>query len=70
MIMPASTHVIAAKDLQPTHPTVEGPVIRRAAVVDRCDKMCASGKLDTTSARAQRIRPQLSTLLRFTLVFF
>ncbi|EGX91891.1 Cupin, RmlC-type [Cordyceps militaris CM01] len=42
MIMPASTHVTAAKDLQPTHPTVEGPVIRRAAVVDRCDKMCAS----------------------------
>ncbi|KAM3465784.1 hypothetical protein MY5147_007178 [Beauveria neobassiana] len=42
MIMPASTHVTAAKDLRPAHPTVEGPVIRRAAVVDRCDKMCAS----------------------------
>lgn len=50
MIMPASTHVTAAKDLQPDHPTVEGPVIRRAAVVDRCDKMCASGKLDHTHA--------------------
>lgn len=50
MIMPAFTHVTAAKDLQPTHPTVEGPVIRRAAVIDRCDKMCASGKLNTTSA--------------------
>ncbi|TQV97017.1 hypothetical protein V2A60_000332 [Cordyceps javanica] len=42
MIMPASTHITAARDLQPAHPTVEGPVIRRAAVVDRCDKMCAS----------------------------
>ncbi|KAJ6781047.1 hypothetical protein PWT90_07232 [Aphanocladium album] len=55
MIMPASTHVTAAKDLQPTHPTVEGPVIRRAAVVDRCDKMCAS--VLTT-------RPQSSTPVR------
>lgn len=45
MIMPASTHITTAKDLQPANPTVEGPVIRRAAVVDRCDKMCASSKL-------------------------
>ncbi|OAA82302.1 Cupin, RmlC-type [Akanthomyces lecanii RCEF 1005] len=55
MIMPASTHVTAAKDLQPTHPTVEGPVITRAAVIDRCDKMCAS--VLTT-------RPQSSTPVR------
>ncbi|KGQ09519.1 hypothetical protein BBAD15_g5140 [Beauveria bassiana D1-5] len=61
MIMPASTHVTAAKDLRPAHPTVEGPVIRRAAVVDRCDKMCASGKLDTTSSHAQLITPPLPT---------
>ncbi|KAJ2971187.1 hypothetical protein NQ176_g7820 [Zarea fungicola] len=55
MIMPASTHITTAKDLQPANPTVEGPVIRRAAVVDRCDKMCAS---------TLTIRPQSSTPVR------
>jgi hypothetical protein len=44
MIIPASTHVATAKDLQPAHATVEGPVIRRPAIVNLCDKMCASGK--------------------------
>lgn len=44
MIMPSATQVTRAKHLQPLHPTVEGPVIYREAVVDRSDKMCASGK--------------------------
>jgi hypothetical protein len=45
MIMPSTTHVARAADLEPTHPTVEGPVINRPAVVNKCDKMCASGEL-------------------------
>ncbi|KAK7416803.1 hypothetical protein QQX98_004996 [Neonectria punicea] len=42
MIMPSLTLVIRGKQLEPSHPTVEGPVIQREAVVDKCDKMCAS----------------------------
>lgn len=44
MVMPASTHVVRAKDIEPSHPTVEGPVVQRLAVTDRCG-MCASGTL-------------------------
>ncbi|KAH7324366.1 RmlC-like cupin domain-containing protein [Stachybotrys elegans] len=42
MIIPAATQVIRARDLEPSHPTVEGPIIQRPAVVDKSDKMCAS----------------------------
>ncbi|OAQ77708.1 cupin domain-containing protein [Purpureocillium lilacinum] len=42
MILPAETHITRAEQLTPRHPTVEGPVTSRPAVVGRCDKMCAS----------------------------
>ncbi|KAJ4004686.1 hypothetical protein NW766_011417 [Fusarium irregulare] len=42
MIMPASANITRAKQLEPTHPTVEGPVIERPAVVGKCDNMCVS----------------------------
>ncbi|KAF7553912.1 hypothetical protein G7Z17_g3270 [Cylindrodendrum hubeiense] len=42
MIMPSSTRITRAKQLEPPHPTVEGPVILREAIVNKCDKMCAS----------------------------
>jgi hypothetical protein len=45
MIIPSTTHVVRAADLEPTHPTVEGPVTNRRAIVNKCDKMCASGEL-------------------------
>ncbi|KAH6982740.1 RmlC-like cupin domain-containing protein [Ilyonectria destructans] len=41
MIMPSSTRITRAKQLEPAHPTVEGPVIQREAIVNKCDKMCA-----------------------------
>ena len=44
MIMPASANITRAKQLEPTHPTVEGPVIERPAVVGKCDRMCVSGE--------------------------
>ncbi|KAM0411638.1 hypothetical protein ACHAPD_009855 [Fusarium lateritium] len=40
--MPASANITKAKQLEPTHPTVEGPVIERPAVVGKCDNMCVS----------------------------
>ncbi|KID83769.1 Cupin, RmlC-type [Metarhizium guizhouense ARSEF 977] len=44
MIMPAATHVTRAGDLEPKYPTVvEGPVTVRAAIVDKCDRMSATG---------------------------
>ncbi|WAO93610.1 Cupin-2 domain-containing protein [Fusarium falciforme] len=42
MIMPASANITRAKQLEPAHPTVEGPVIERPAVVGKCDRMCVS----------------------------
>ncbi|KAH7210679.1 uncharacterized protein BKA55DRAFT_529406 [Fusarium redolens] len=42
MIMPASANITRAKQLEPTHPTVEGPVIERPAVVGKCDNMCVT----------------------------
>lgn len=45
MIMPAATRITKAKQLEPAHPTVEGPVIQRDAIVNKCDRMCASGKI-------------------------
>ncbi|KAF4977132.1 hypothetical protein FZEAL_6320 [Fusarium zealandicum] len=39
MIMPATTNITRAKQLEPSHPTVEGPVTERPAVVGKCDKM-------------------------------
>ncbi|KAH7166306.1 RmlC-like cupin domain-containing protein [Dactylonectria macrodidyma] len=42
MIMPSATRITRAKQLEPAHPTVEGPVIHREAIVNKCDKMCAS----------------------------
>lgn len=44
MIMPAATRITKAKQLEPSYPTVEGPVIQRPAVVNQCDKMCVTGK--------------------------
>ena len=44
MVMPAPAEVTRAKDLHPVHPTVEGPVLQRDAIMDKCDKMCASGE--------------------------
>jgi hypothetical protein len=44
MIMPASANITRAKQLEPTHPTVEGPVIERPAVVGKCDNMCVTGR--------------------------
>ncbi|CAH0023945.1 unnamed protein product [Clonostachys rhizophaga] len=41
MILPSSIHVVRAKDLQPKHPTVEGPVLQRQALVGKCG-MCAT----------------------------
>jgi mannose-6-phosphate isomerase-like protein (cupin superfamily) len=55
MIIPSTTHVVRAADLEPTHPTVEGPVTNRRAIVNKCDKMCAS--VLTT-------RPQSATPIR------
>lgn len=43
MIMPATTHVARARDIEPRHPTDEGPVVVRTAVVDKCDGMSATG---------------------------
>lgn len=43
MILPSSIHVVRAKDLQPKHPTVEGPVLQRQALVGKCG-MCATGE--------------------------
>ena len=43
MVMPASVDIVRASDLEPTYPTVEGPVIQRQAVVNKCDRMCTSG---------------------------
>ncbi|KAF5593237.1 hypothetical protein FDENT_3599 [Fusarium denticulatum] len=40
--MPASANITRAKQLEPTHPTVEGPVIERPAVVGKCDNMCST----------------------------
>ncbi|KAF5539741.1 uncharacterized protein FTJAE_11806 [Fusarium tjaetaba] len=40
--MPASANITRAKQLEPTHPTVEGPVIERPAVVGKCDNMCVT----------------------------
>ncbi|WZH45202.1 RmlC-like cupin domain-containing protein [Fusarium acuminatum] len=40
--MPASADITRAKQLEPTHPTVEGPVIQRPAVVGKCDNMCVT----------------------------
>lgn len=44
MVMPASTHIVRAKDIQPSHPTVEGPVVQRLALANLCG-MCISGTL-------------------------
>ncbi|KAG9506220.1 hypothetical protein J7337_003201 [Fusarium musae] len=42
--MPASANITRAKQLEPTHPTVEGPVIERPAVVGKCDNMCVTDR--------------------------
>ncbi|KAI5458236.1 hypothetical protein BGZ63DRAFT_60610 [Mariannaea sp. PMI_226] len=42
MVMPSRTRITKAKQLEPSHPTVEGPVIQRDAIVNKCDNMCAS----------------------------
>ncbi|KPM44587.1 hypothetical protein AK830_g1910 [Neonectria ditissima] len=55
MIMPSSTLVTRAKQLEPSHPTVEGPVIQRDAIIDKCDKMCVS-VLTTRPKSASTIR--------------
>jgi hypothetical protein len=43
MIMPATTHATRARDIEPKHPTVEGPVVVRTAVMDKGDGMSATG---------------------------
>jgi hypothetical protein len=35
MIMPNSTQIVRAKDIQPQHPTVEGPAIERPVIFDK-----------------------------------
>lgn len=50
MIMPATTHVATAKDIEAEQPNVRGPVTRREAITGKCDKMCASGMLPSTVA--------------------
>ncbi|KAM0229267.1 hypothetical protein ACHAP5_011709 [Fusarium lateritium] len=40
--MPASADITRAKQLEPSYPTVEGPVVERPAVVGKCDNMCVS----------------------------
>ncbi|KAM4055994.1 cupin domain-containing protein [Hirsutella rhossiliensis] len=43
MIMPASAQVMRADQLRPAAAsTLDGPVVTRSAVIDKCDKMCAS----------------------------
>lgn len=46
MIMPASAQVLRADHLRPAATSVvDGPVVTRCAIIDKCDKMCASGRL-------------------------
>ncbi|KAM0551905.1 hypothetical protein ACHAPJ_008244 [Fusarium lateritium] len=40
--MPASANITRGKELEPSYPTVEGPVVERPAVVGKCDNMCVS----------------------------
>jgi hypothetical protein len=54
MVMPAATQVVRAADLAPSHPTVEGPVTQRRAVVGKCG-MCAT---------ILTIRPKQNTSIR------
>jgi hypothetical protein len=35
MIMPSSTQIVRAKDIQPQHPTVEGPAVERPVIFDK-----------------------------------
>jgi hypothetical protein len=60
MIIPSTTHVTHARDLEPSHPTVEGPVIKRPAVVGKCDKMCASGELGQPPSPPARLPAPLT----------
>ncbi|GAO17898.1 hypothetical protein UVI_02030050 [Ustilaginoidea virens] len=39
MILPATAHVVRAKELEPENPSVDGPVTVWPAVVGKCDKM-------------------------------
>ncbi|KAG5985462.1 hypothetical protein E4U55_000024 [Claviceps digitariae] len=42
MVMPASAHVIRAKDIESESPPADGPVTIRPAIVDKCDKMSST----------------------------
>ncbi|KAI9152025.1 cupin domain-containing [Paramyrothecium foliicola] len=64
MIIPSTTHVTRSRDLEPSHPTVEGPVIRRPAIVGKCDKMCAS----VLTTRPHSVTPGLAPLAQTLLV--
>ena len=45
MMMPASANITRGKELEPSYPTVGGPVVERPAVVGKCDNMCVSSEL-------------------------
>ena len=44
MIMPAPVAVVRARELEARQPAAELAVTQRDAILDHCDKMCASGK--------------------------
>jgi hypothetical protein len=62
MIMPASANITRAKQLEPTHPTVEGPVIERPAVVGKCDNMCVTGKPSCLRSYVSNVIAHISVL--------
>jgi hypothetical protein len=51
MIMPSEVHVTRAADLEAAHRAPENgaTVTQRDAIVNKCDRMCASGKSDPPS---------------------
>ncbi|QUC19009.1 uncharacterized protein UV8b_03250 [Ustilaginoidea virens] len=55
MILPATAHVVRAKELEPENPSVDGPVTVWPAVVGKCDKM---------STTVMTIRPRSKTPVR------
>lgn len=64
MIMPSSMHIVRAKDIEPQHPTVEGPAIERPAIVDKCS-MSATGQ-DASSVLSNMKRLLMSASFNYT----
>ena len=48
MIMPSSTQIVRGKDIEPQHPTVEGPAIERPVTFDK-GGLSANGQSLVTS---------------------